>query len=47
MVGGELASATVMTAQLSVDGRVFGGHAVGAFLQSFALKLENPSSLFM
>ena len=44
---GSLGSVTVMTCQVSLDGRAFGGQEVGAFLKTFARKLENPSSLLM
>jgi pyruvate dehydrogenase complex dihydrolipoamide acetyltransferase long form len=47
LVGGKPTATTVMTASLSVDGRAYGGEAIAAFLQSFVLKLENPSSLLM
>ena len=47
LIGGKPSALTVMTASLSVDGRAYGGEAMGSFLKSFALKLENPSSLLM
>ena len=47
LIKGKPTATTVMTASLSADGRAYGGEAVGLFLQSFVLKLENPSSLLM
>lgn len=44
---GELEGVTVMTCQISADGRAFGGQAIASFLKTFAVKMENPSSLFV
>ena len=47
MVNGKPSPITLMTVSLSADGRAYGGEALGLFLKSFTLKLENPSSLLM